>query len=311
MEEKLLVAKQQLEKYGQEHLLQCYENLSKDEQNKLLDEILTMDFKQVNDLYESTKTKVDFNNVKLEPIAHTTKSELSKEEFADELAHSLEKRINLLKLISVNMYEMEENSSIECVTEFKIAYGKSIEIVKKCLIKFFKEMNDKEIEKFIYTFFPFMIGIYPYAVVTDKKREAMKNAMTPMLEEMEKKEPSLFSKATSIANGILSRLRKAFDEHSPSKETRKIFKYLMQGAELGLDDERKNLNAEAEKIAKETLNNLKMSNLGINSGLKNGIIDSTKTIFTTPQIIFNVQELDEAKLQQCFNYVNRKFGSAY
>jgi len=48
------------------------------------------------------------------------KEKLSKEEFADELAHSLEKRINLLKLISVNMYEMEENSSIENVTEFKI-----------------------------------------------------------------------------------------------------------------------------------------------------------------------------------------------
>ena len=38
------------------------------------------------------------------------------------------------------------------------------------------EMNDKEVEKFIYTFFPFMIGIYPYAVVTDKKREAMEKA---------------------------------------------------------------------------------------------------------------------------------------
>ena len=104
------------------------------------------------------------------------REKLSKEEFADELAHSLEKRINLLKLISVDMYEMEENSSIECVTEFKIAYGKSIEIVKNCLVKFFKDMNDKEVEKFIYTFFPFMIGIYPYAVVTDKKREAMKKA---------------------------------------------------------------------------------------------------------------------------------------
>ena len=104
------------------------------------------------------------------------KEKLSKEEFADELAHSLEKRINLLKLISVNMYEMEENSSIECVTEFKVAYGKTIDIVKNCLIKFFKDMNDKEVEKFIYTFFPFMIGIYPYAVVTDKKREAMKKA---------------------------------------------------------------------------------------------------------------------------------------
>lgn len=40
-------------------------------------------------------------------------------------------------------------------------------------------------------------------------------------------------------------------------------------------------------------------------------IDRTKTIYTTPQIVFNVQELDEAKLQQCFNYVNRKFGSQY
>ena len=104
------------------------------------------------------------------------KEKFSKEEFADELAHSLEKRINLLKLISVNMYEMEENSKIECVTEFKVAYGKTIDIVKNCLIKFFKDMDDKEVEKFIYTFFPFMIGIYPYAVVTDKKREAMKKA---------------------------------------------------------------------------------------------------------------------------------------
>ena len=104
------------------------------------------------------------------------KEKLSKEDFANELAHSLEKRINLLKLISVNMYEMEENSSVECVTEFKIAYGKSMDIVRNCLIKFFKDMNNKEVEKFIYTFFPFMIGIYPYAVVTDKKREAMKKA---------------------------------------------------------------------------------------------------------------------------------------
>lgn len=142
-------------------------------------------------------------------------------------------------------------------------------------------------------------------------REAMKNAMTPMLEEMEKKEPSLFSKATSIANGVLSRLKKAFDEHSPSRETRKIFKYLMQGAELGLDDERKNLNAEIDKISKEALKGFNLSDVGFNNGLKNNIIDSTKTVFTTPQIIFNVQELDEAKLQQCFNYVNRKFGSAY
>ena len=150
-----------------------------------------------------------------------------------------------------------------------------------------------------------------YKDMPKETREAMKNAMSPMLEEMEKKEPSLFSKASSIANGILSRLRKAFDEHSPSKETRKIFRYLMQGAELGLEDERKNLTAEVDKISKEALKEFNLADVGFNSGLKNNIIDSTKTVFTTPQITFNVQELDEAKLQQCFNYINRKFGSAY
>lgn len=135
--------------------------------------------------------------------------------------------------------------------------------------------------------------------------------MQGMMNGMQEKEPSLFKKATGIADGILSRLRKTFDINSPSKETRDIFRYVMKGAELGLEDERKSLNSEIDKISKEALDNFNMSSFGFNNGLKNSIIDSTRTIFTTPQIVFNVQELDEAKLQQCFNYVNRKFGSAY
>lgn len=141
-------------------------------------------------------------------------------------------------------------------------------------------------------------------------KEAMKNAMEPMLTEMEKKEPSLYSKASNIADGILSRLRKSFDIHSPSRETRDIFQNVMKGAELGLEDEEKRLNKEIDKIAE----NMKydFSNMLPNmQGIKQSVIEKTSTVFTTPQITFNVQELDEAKLQQCFNYVNRKFGSAY
>lgn len=59
-------------------------------------------------------------------------------------------------------------------------------------------------------------------------REAMQNAMQPMLDEMEKKEPSLFAKASGIANGVLSRLKKAFDIHSPSRKTREIFENVMK-----------------------------------------------------------------------------------
>ena len=38
------------------------------------------------------------------------------------------------------------------------------------------EKSVQDIQDFIYVFFPFMFGIYPYTSVTDKQREAMKEA---------------------------------------------------------------------------------------------------------------------------------------
>ena len=105
--------------------------------------------------------------------------ELTKESFADKLAHTIEKRKNLLKLLSMNLYDMEENSRIEELTKFKEAYGRAVRMVKKCIDKFFKEMTEEEKDKFIFSFFPFMYGIYPYAEVTEKQKEAMKNAKVP------------------------------------------------------------------------------------------------------------------------------------
>lgn len=67
-----------------------------------------------------------------------------------------------------------------------------------------------------------------YDSMPEKTKEAMKNAMSPMLTEMKNSEPSLYSKASSIADGILSRLKKSFDIHSPSRKTREIFKNVMK-----------------------------------------------------------------------------------
>lgn len=94
-------------------------------------------------------------------------------EFADALAHSLEDRKNLLKLMSMNHYDMEENSRIERLVEFKVVYGQSLEEVRKCLDKFFVDMTIQDKQDFIFSFFPFMFGIYPYTIVTEKQREAM------------------------------------------------------------------------------------------------------------------------------------------
>lgn len=101
---------------------------------------------------------------------------MSGAEFADALAHSLEERKNLLKIMSMNHYDMEENSRIEQLTEFKVVYGQSLSEVRKCLDKFFTDMTVQDKQDFIFSFFPFLFGIYPYAVVTDKQKEAMARA---------------------------------------------------------------------------------------------------------------------------------------
>lgn len=101
------------------------------------------------------------------------------EELANKLAHTIEKRPTLLKLLAMNLYDMEDNSKMEALVEFKQSYGNSIKAVKRCLDKFVTNMNEEEKTNFILSFFPFMYGIYPYAVVTAKQKEAMEKADVP------------------------------------------------------------------------------------------------------------------------------------
>ncbi|MBQ9359187.1 MAG: TetR/AcrR family transcriptional regulator [Abditibacteriota bacterium] len=95
---------------------------------------------------------------------------------ADRLAGSLTKREQLLKLLSMNNYDMEANSRQELLTSFKVSYGASMQNVGRLLRKFCPDMSEAEIQDFIYVFFPFMFGIYPYTAVTDKQKTAMKQA---------------------------------------------------------------------------------------------------------------------------------------
>lgn len=98
---------------------------------------------------------------------------LSAEELAAALAHSLEKRQQLLKLLAMNHYDMEEHSRPERLTEFKVAYGASLDAVRKCIKKFFP---NTDCESFLFVFFPFLFGVYPYSVATEKQISAMRDA---------------------------------------------------------------------------------------------------------------------------------------
>ena len=101
---------------------------------------------------------------------------LGKNEIAERIAASLSERVQLLKLLSMNNYDMEANSRTELLTNFKKAYGRSLELFCMILTKFCPEKSETDIQNIIYIFFPFMFGIYPYAEVTEKQREAMREA---------------------------------------------------------------------------------------------------------------------------------------
>ncbi|MBQ9243517.1 MAG: TetR/AcrR family transcriptional regulator [Proteobacteria bacterium] len=114
-------------------------------------------------------------NDELQAILDANES-LTKDDFANKIASSLEHRSTLLKLLSINHFDMEKNCRQEMLVEFKKAYGNSLSLIQKCLHKFFPELSDKKIESFIYIFFPFLFGIYPYTEVTENQRNAMRDA---------------------------------------------------------------------------------------------------------------------------------------
>ncbi len=118
-------------------------------------------------------------------------------EFARALALTLEKRGRLLKLLSTNLNEMEQNSRLEKLVEFKAAYGASIRAVGDCLQRFCPETTEEEREG---SFFPFLFGIWPYAAVTEKQRRAME------LAGVEYKERSIYEVACLGAERLLGLL---------------------------------------------------------------------------------------------------------
>lgn len=103
-------------------------------------------------------------------------SSSSHADFADGVAHTLEKRACMLKLMSMNIYDMEVNSRIDNLVEFKKEYACTIEAIASCIKRFFPDINDVSADSFIYSFFPFLFGIYPYTTATEKQEEAMKLA---------------------------------------------------------------------------------------------------------------------------------------
>ena len=99
--------------------------------------------------------------------------------FAEAFARALEGRGCMLKLMSMNLYEMEGNSRMENLVAFKRVYAQAMQTIAAGLGKFFPQMGENGVEAFLYAFFPFLFGIYPYTAATVKQKAAMDLAGVP------------------------------------------------------------------------------------------------------------------------------------
>ena len=129
------------------------------------EEIFLALFKREYDRWNAALTSILEDNEKL-----------GKKEIAEKIASSLAERVQLLKLLSMNNYDMERSSRAENLTDFKRSYGRSMQLICMILAKFCPEKSPSDIQTFIYIFYPFMFGIYPYTAVTEKQRAAMRDA---------------------------------------------------------------------------------------------------------------------------------------
>lgn len=98
---------------------------------------------------------------------------LTADELACAIAKTLSKRMTLLKISTMNLYEIEDKSSLETLKEYKIAFKNAFEGLCICMDRFFPNTSEEKKELMQYGFMPFLYGIYPYAMPTENQRKAM------------------------------------------------------------------------------------------------------------------------------------------
>ena len=101
------------------------------------------------------------------------------DELSKKIAETLTKRELMLRLLSANLYDLEENSRMERLVDFKRAYKSSVEVMGKILEKYCSDLDENERRLTLVTALEFLHGAYPYAHATEKQAEAMAKAGIP------------------------------------------------------------------------------------------------------------------------------------
>lgn len=133
----------------------------------------------------------------------------------------------------------------------------------------------------------------------NKLKEIGIQAIAGLFEGIKSKFEALRSTITNIANGIRDGFRSALDIHSPSRVMRdEIGKNIVLGIQEGMERNMKGMFGGIQ------------SKLGMEIGGFGATMPVAGSQINNISIVVNAQELNQASLEQAFNYVNRRFGAA-
>lgn len=152
-----------------------------------------------------------------------------------------------------------------------------------------------------------------YDSMPKKTKKSMQSTMTELLKGMQEAQPGLFSKASGIASGIISRLRTSFNYDKNSLPGHKngldyvpyddYIARLHKGERVLTAKENKQL-MQIEKASKLKIPNMK--------SIGQPISNTMQPVFTSPTInIYAQDELTPAKMNSIIDTVNRRLGSRY
>lgn len=199
-----------------------------------------------------------------------------------------------------------QNLSLAKPTEEEVGNASSFLNSNKSLFLATENIADKSSKKF------------EEYINSENGRKATNDYMDGAENGINRKKKSFLDLLFGIGRQGNQRMRDGLGDGSPSILAERALVDYFLGADIGIEKQGnktiRNIQDYAKKMNTQfnkTMINKNFNTNGISKAMSSRIMNTNKTIFTTPQIVFNVQRLDEKNLDKCFNYINKKFGSKY
>lgn len=101
------------------------------------------------------------------------RNQMEREEYCHAISDTLCDHEMILRLISLDLSNIENECSVERLVDFKIIVYRLMNVLDNSIIKFFKDTDEDDRHTFIQSFFVFILGLYPMSHPTEKQRNAM------------------------------------------------------------------------------------------------------------------------------------------